>query len=125
MTGFDKYIAEATDPALRKRIEIEKQMAEALVDTCLERGFVISVYDGEEWAIKRSGDKAAIMAELFATDDDQVVIRRKEDGRHLGWFHLVYGNCGYDVVSDHSDNEVCNEIWEKVLRPLSDKLEAA
>lgn len=127
-TGFDKAIADARTPDHRhysldlcRRIRAEKRMATALVTACIQRGYTVSVNDGGDWVVKRSTDKAEIMAALFSTDEDQIVIRDK-DGNRAGWFWLVYGNDGWDVVSDFSDNAVCNAIWQEVLSPLSDKI---
>ncbi|PWJ81528.1 hypothetical protein C7441_11060 [Pseudaminobacter salicylatoxidans] len=128
-TGFDEAIADARNPdhrnyspALAKRIGAERRLCRALVGACIERGYAVSVNDGEEWVVKRSTDKAQIMAALFSTDEDQIVIRDK-DGTRAGWFQLIYGNDGWDVVSDFSANPVCEAIWEEVLRPLSEKIE--
>lgn len=128
-TGFDQAIANASDydhrnysPALARRMKAERRMCTALVDGCLKRGYVISVSDGEDWPVRKSTDKAEIMAALASTDEDGIVIRNAA-GDKLGWFQLIYGNDGWDVVADYSDNEICNAIWNEVLKPLSDKIE--
>lgn len=128
-TGFDQAIDDASNPvhrnyspSLARRIEAERRMCTALVDECVDRGYVVSVSDGEEWVVKRSTDKAEIMAALFSTDEDQIVIRDMTMER-VGWFRLIYGNDGHDVVSDYTANAVCEAIWTEVLRPLSDRIE--
>jgi len=130
-TGFDQAILDATNPdqrncckALAKRIKAEKRMCVALVTACLTRGFTVSVCDGEEWVVVDSENKEDILCALFSTDEDVIVIR-DTSGKKAGWFQLIYGNDGFDVVSDFSANDVCEAIWEEVLRPLSDKIEAA
>lgn len=122
--AFTKALQTITDPQVRKRIELERQMAGALVDACLARDLMISVYEGEDWAIIRSTDKDAIMAAMFSTDEDQLVLRRKVDAVKVGWFQLVYGNSGYDVISNSTAGPTCNEIWD-VVTPLAEQLEAA
>ncbi|MES0071892.1 hypothetical protein [Mesorhizobium sp. M0058] len=129
-TGFDEAIANAANPdhrnyspALARRMKAERRMCTALVDGCLKRGYVISVSDGEDYPVKKSTDKAEIMAALFSTDEDVIVIRNAA-GDKLGWFQLIYGNDGWDVVSDYSANEICNAIWNEVISPLADKIEA-
>jgi hypothetical protein len=126
-TGFDSAIHAAEDRGerdLARRIKAEKRMCVALVTACLKRGFAISVSDGEDWPVKRSTDKAAILAALFSTDEDVIVIRAR-DGSKAGWFQLIYGNDGFDVVSDYSVTDACEAIWNEVVRPLSDKIEKA
>lgn len=125
-TGFDKYIQRAQNNGerdLARRISDERRMARALVNRALRGGNTISVNDGEEWVVKRSRDRAAIYAALFSTDQDQIRVHDKA-GNSLGWFLLIYGNDGWDVVSDYSANEFCETIWRDTLRPLSDRIEA-
>ncbi|WP_234053660.1 MULTISPECIES: hypothetical protein [unclassified Xanthobacter] len=130
-TGFDEAIANAKNPdhrnyspAVARRIMAERRMCTALVTAALQRGYAVSVNDGEDWVVKRSKDRSAILAALFTTDEDTIMLR-SDDGRKVGWFRLIYGNDGYDVVSDYSDNSLCEAIWTEVLGPLSDKLERA
>ncbi|RUW81543.1 hypothetical protein [Mesorhizobium sp. M2A.F.Ca.ET.067.02.1.1] len=125
-TGFDHAIELALarrSRDLATRIRAERRIARALVKACLDRGHLISVNDGEDWVVKRSDDKAAIMLALFSTDEDAIHLR-SPTGDKLGWFQLIYGNSGYDVVSDHADNEICRAIWDEVIMPLADKIEA-
>lgn len=129
-TGFDEYIANAANPdhrnyspALARRIKAEKRIAAALVEGSLKRGYAISVNDGEEWVVRRSTDKVEIMASMFSTDEDYIHLRTAS-GEKVGYFYLVYGNCGHDVVSDSSANEVCDAIWQEIITPLADKIEA-
>ena len=120
-SGFQKALERITDPAVRRRVRDEEKMATALVDHCLAQGWTISVHDGEASVVMRSTDRDKILGEMFATDEDILSIRDRDT--RLGWFQLIYGNSAYDVVSDFSDNTICNEIWETVLRPLSDQIE--
>jgi hypothetical protein len=124
MTEFDKSIARARDNghhALANRIGKEKRIASMLVREALRRGFMLSVYDCEEWTVIKSRDYREVMSALFTTDDDRILLRDSE-GKSHGHFWLVYGNCGYDVICDYSDTDTCNAIWDEVLQPLSDKL---
>lgn len=124
-SGFDQAIESALaarNRNLATRIRAERRMARALVNTILERGYLISINDGEDWVVRRSADKAAIMLALFSTDEDEIHLRGQA-GDKAGWFKLIYGNSGWDVVSDYSDNEVCNRIWDGVVEPLATRIE--
>ena len=98
----------------------EAKVARRLVRLCMERGFAISVHDGEEWAVKRSQDRAAILAELATTDMTTVKVWRPLEGEAAtawapgGSFLLVWGNepDGSELIADHTDNELCNELAE-------------
>src|SRR5215510_11232719 len=105
MTEFDRSIARAREnncPSLANRIAKEKRMASALVREALKRGYMLSVYDCEEWTVIKSRSYREVMNALFTTDDDRILLRDAA-GTACGSFWLVYGNCGYDVVCDYSD----------------------
>ena len=115
---------------LETRINIEKQIAFACVDAILAAELRISVFDGEAFALTKSKDAQAIKAALFSTDDDTLYVWRPTDVIHangkrvysqVGFISLVYGNDGYDVISDHTTGEL-----ERILKPafdLADQLE--
>lgn len=92
----------------------EKSVAAALVDAALSRGLTVSVCDGEAYPVKRSTDRAAILAALWSTDEDRLILRR--DGALVGWILLVWGNeaDGSDLVADYSDNEATQAIVNAV-----------
>lgn len=80
----------------------ERMIATRLVTDILAAGHVVSVFDGEAFAIKRSADKAAILATLASTDCDNLWVRNAE-GELVGTILLIWGN-GTDLISDCSDN---------------------
>ena len=45
-----------------------------LVDYVLERAGAVSVWDGEEWAVKRSNDRGAIIEAIEAVEEAEVRI---------------------------------------------------
>jgi len=105
------------------RIADEKKVAGKIVANAIKLGYVVSVYDGEEYTVKRSSDKAVIMAALYTTDMDRLVIRDKA-GEHIGTVALVYGNSASEVMSDWHDSEVMNKVLEpakKFCDELADK----
>ncbi len=80
--------------------ELEMTIAKELIERALARGYTVSVYDGEEFTVKRSVDLATIIASLATTDCDTLVIRNGKD--RLGSILLIWGN-GEDVISDYTD----------------------
>lgn len=82
----------------------EREIINALVTAIFRQGLSISVSDG----VKRSTNRDHIMRDAGITDHTVFTL---SDG--AGWFSLIHGNrC--DVISDYSDNEVCNLIWDLV-----------
>ena len=122
-TTYAQNAEEKGSTALAKRIRTEGRICAALIDAVLAKGATISINNGEEYSVKRSTDKTAIMAGMFETDSDTLLARDAE-GERLGWWDLVYGNDGYDVISDYSANDFCEAIWEE-LKPTIEKAELA
>ena len=126
MNAFDTSIAkhlEKGNNAMVRRIRAEKRMASGLIKACLKRGYSVTIDNGEDKPVIRSTNYREIMTELWATDEEHVVIH-DADGTPLGWFFLVYGNDGWDLISDYSANDVCDEIYNTDISPLADKVES-
>ena len=110
------------DKSVARRIRVEQKIARKLIDIVLAKGYNISVNDGEEWVLLRSQSVKAICDAMMTTDEDKWQIRRT-DQMPVGKVWFVYGNDGYDVVSDYSDNPDMEEIMAE-LKVYVDKLEA-
>lgn len=133
-TGFDSHIEAAVQKsfedsaykAIASRLRTEKRIVSKLVTAALKANLLISVSDGEEFVVKKSSNKAEIMAAFGSTDEDVIVLRHgsaskafigstAEPGARAGMFQLVYGNDGDDVIADHSDNPICNALYAHVM----------
>lgn len=102
-----------TTSEVKVRQMIEKAIVEALVDSLLKAGKRVSVslekgYDISD-CLLGSTDKKTIMDEAFAGDECHLFVHNAtgpliERGRmnDVGWFYLVFGNEGWDVVSDYA-----------------------
>lgn len=88
------------DAGVRARITIERKIVTRLIDDLLAAGCELSVFDGEEkhpWTT----DRAAVTRDIMNTDEDWLMVRRASDGLE-GWVYLVYGNGGWDVITDYT-----------------------
>lgn len=101
-----KYIAadysRETDEELRQRYEERFKPAYiTLVNELLASGCSISVYDGEEWAARRSTDKTDILEAVEAVEVAELVIFN--DGVKIGWAQVSpYGVEPDETVLDHT-----------------------
>jgi hypothetical protein len=91
------------DPVAQRQA-IERAIAAAAIDGILAEGHEIDVYDGEETTLRRSRDKAAILAAMFTTDEDRLYVRHRYGTRYFGWVQFIYGNEGWDVIQDNTTN---------------------
>lgn len=73
-----------------------------LLNVALGRGYTVSVWDGEEWSLKRSTDLAAIKAEVEGVEEALLKFR-DSDGNVVGKAVVsVYGLADDETVIDHS-----------------------
>jgi hypothetical protein len=103
--------------SVKFRQDLERKIAEKLIDDAIGQGFQISVDDGEEVVLEQSADKKDILAAMFSVDEEYLWFYK--NGLQNGWVFFVYGNDGWDAISDYTAN------LEDVLRGvigLSDEL---
>ena len=81
-------------------LETERLVIGRAIDVVLAAGNAISVNDGEEWVLRRSRDKGAILAAMFSTDEDIWMVR-DANGKRLGAVQFIHGN-GADVIADYA-----------------------
>jgi len=94
----------------------EAEAARSLVHHALLAGYTISVSDGEEWTVKKSRDRNAILEALATTGEDYLRMRTAE-GESVGTFQLVYQDGDRDeLIADHTDNDACNALYKQVVR---------
>lgn len=104
----------------------ERQIIDAILDAALGRGFVVSIYDGEEWALTGSDSRPAIAANVGATGYTTLRFRDPSNRDSLqragvvGSVYLVHGN-GSDVIADYSDNADIAALLAPALA-LADRL---
>lgn len=86
----------------KRRRLIERRIVRRLVLDMTGAGLLVSVFDGYATTVKRSRDVAQIMGALQTVDEESLTIRLAPKGEYVGTVFLVYGNDGWDVISDYS-----------------------
>lgn len=84
-------------------LELERQIATKVVECLIKADFTVSVNDGEEIVLQYSTDVPAILAAMFSTDEDYLLVHDRKSGRSRGWVRLLHGN-GVDMISDYTIN---------------------
>lgn len=96
-------------------VDTEIKIAKQLVKAALDSGYLVSVWEGEDYAIVHSDNLQDIMNALGSTDEDVLMFSRN-DKTKVGWVLLVWGN-DEDVISDSSvdpeTERLCDVAWEK------------
>ncbi len=115
---YPKQLTQTTIPdgVIRRRIAIERRIVKKTIDDLLAAGFELAVHDGEEWH-ERTTDRAKLIDAIMNTDEDRLFVYRADGpkGRRdwFGWVFFVYGNDGWDVMSDYTVN------LEDTLKPVN------
>ncbi len=113
---------------------IERRILLAVVRECLRLGYALNVDNGgDDFELPSpTTERKAIMAACMAADEDRLYVYRPrvegdkpmlekrwnssgstEQWTFLGWVLFVYGNDGFNVVSDYTTN------LEAVLKPAN------
>jgi len=91
---------------LNRRIEVEKLIIESAIRTAIAQGFVLRRVHHEDAVNVATVEQA--LAEAFVCDDAHIIFDNPlgPDGKSVGsaWIHAVYGNSGWDVISDYTTN---------------------
>ena len=80
----------------------------SLVKYALAKEMTISVWDGEEWQVKKSTGYKAIIDAIESVDEAQLRIRDK-DSNIVAWALIIHDTGEDENVADFSDNEFMNE----------------
>jgi hypothetical protein len=89
----------------------ERAIVQVLLNTILDDGCTVSVYDGEEMTVFRSTDIHVIKDALATTGEDYLHVWK--NGK-IGWVRLIWSN-DTDLISDSSMGEI-----ERLLKPAMD-----
>lgn len=82
------------------RRSMEKSVARRAVKDLIAAGYSLTLDNGDEdEPIKDSRDAQAVLKEMFGVDDERLYARK---GKKNYWVFFVYGNDGYDVISDYT-----------------------
>lgn len=89
--------------SVKMRQEVERKIATALVEESLRVGYAVSVDNGEE-ETKPMRRASTILKAMFQTDEDRLYMYTPGSDTRIGWVYFVYGNDGWDVISDYTTN---------------------
>jgi hypothetical protein len=98
---------------VKHRIALERRIVGMIVQDAIAQGYAVTVEDEEDIALTMSRDFDAIMENAMAVEVVALHFLKDEedDGfRRIGAVYLVYGNDGFDVIADHTDNKETRAI---------------
>lgn len=100
-------------PSVKARQRVEQTIVLVTAQALLDAGYLLGVNDGEEITVHHCRDIDKIHAALFTTDEDYLfayqdadqddplnVEQGSKNDRPDAWVRCIYGNDGWDVISD-------------------------
>lgn len=94
-----------------QRIAVERILVERTVDDLLAAGYSLATDQAGELEMPFTDDRQTILAQMMETDDEHLFALK--DGKS-SWVYFVYGNDGWDVISDYLTN------LEAIIDPICD-----
>lgn len=90
---------------IKIRQRVEREIVTAAIDSLLKSSYTLNTDYGDGMVLDSpTGDRAAILTALFQGDDDRIYVYENFEPKPFAWVWAVYGNDGYDVISDYTVN---------------------
>jgi len=100
---------------------IERLIAHDLANAIVGADCNVSIWDGEEYAIKHSTDVEKILGAMSHTGEDNLqiydaamVFPRDRETAYEGFIYLVYGNEPENLVADYGGPEWLERIIQEI-----------
>lgn len=99
---------------------LDKKILKHLLDRAIAAGAFVTVHDGEGFCLTYSQDTEKIISVLGSTETDGLYFTKTGKApvsfgdNRLGIIWLVHGNEPGVIVSDYSDNDFINGLFEGV-----------
>lgn len=83
-----------------------------LVELALKKGYPISVWDGEEWAVKRGTSMTEILDAIESVEEAELKIH---DAKKSNWVLVsAYGVAPDETIMDYSVTETLETLIEQI-----------
>lgn len=103
--------------SVQNRQRVERQIARATLRNAVAAGFdKFEVDNGDDENTSTHTSVRGTLDAMFQTDEDRVFLWKGE--KQVGWVYFVYGNDGWDVISDYTTN-LEHIIPQKLIGSLS------
>lgn len=92
--------------SVKMRQHVERQIARRFIMDAKAAGYTMNVDNGgDEFELPEPTNNVKLLLDtMFATDDERLYLFLPGKERPVGWVWFVYGNSGWDVISDYTTN---------------------
>lgn len=96
---------------MNQNMKNNREAFKALVTHIIDNGLMITLHNEEEDnVLVDSVSVDNVMNESLATDMEWINITDGE--KALGTLSLIWGNDPWELISDYTSNEFCDDLWE-------------
>ncbi len=95
----------------------DRRVISDMLDRAFEKGYSVSVKEGNEWVVKRSMDKDEIMGELGMGGSNYLLFRK--DDVKVGSMVLTFGSRNDGVISDYTANPEMEFLVQGLDEPVA------
>ncbi|CAA2140489.1 hypothetical protein [Hyphomicrobium sp. ghe19] len=99
---------------LRTRVDLERRICRKTIRALKAAGYELRVHSGDDWETPKKATEDNLMRAMFNLDDAWLMVFMPGEEEREGWVRFVFGNSGWDVMSDYTTN------LEDVLKPVND-----
>ena len=89
---------------------VEAAITKLVIQLLIDQSYKLSVHDGDDEG-KITNDKQSLFEDCMGLDEAHLYVyppsavkKKGADAKAIGWVYLVYGNDGYDLISDYTTN---------------------
>ncbi len=112
----DNEIIMKHDKGCRARARMEVEIVNRILADAEKAGYSMAIIENEDEPDDYYPND--LKGQLFNLDECHLAFHK--DGKRIGWVYLVFGNSGYDLISDYTVNL---EEFLKGANDLADHLE--
>ena len=105
-------------------LENENRIIDCILSTVFAGGYEVSIFDGEEFILRRSSDVTEIKEALNSTGLDWLRVLKKDDPYQIGSILLIYnnGNDGIDLIANTASGD--HAAFDALLKPVYDLVDS-
>lgn len=99
-------------------LEKENRIIDCILSTVFAAGYEVSIFDGEEFILRRSSDVDTIKEALNSSGMDWLRVLKKDDPYQIGSILLIYnnGNDGLDLIANTASGD--HAAFDDLLNPV-------
>ena len=92
--------------SVKMRQRVERIIARRFILDAKAAGYLFNIDNGgDDYELPQpTNNVKELLATMFATDEERLYVFKPDQSKPFAWVYFVYGNSGWDVISDYTTN---------------------